>query len=231
MERGRDRNRPGREGHQLRLWSRNEEPLRELIFELGKCSQHSFTCVDLGREDQVRSACQNLAQEASLRAIVHVAAAPWRAVGVEEPGNVTEFTAHWRVAVGGFVQLCTHLMPRLGSGSTITAVSTNLTMGAPPEQASAYVSSKMALEGYIKSLALELGPRGIRANIVSPSLLNTSYTRDIPPRKKMVEAARNPLRRLCEPEDVAEAVVHILSPRAAFINGALIPVTGGISMP
>ena len=110
------------------------------------------------------------------------------------------------------------------------ALSTQFAQEAPPEKAGPYVSGKLALEGYVRSLAVELGPKGLRANLVSPSLVNTAYSRDVPVRKKMVEAARSPLRRLCEPADVAEAILYLLSERSAYVNGSNLPLSGGLVM-
>jgi NAD(P)-dependent dehydrogenase (short-subunit alcohol dehydrogenase family) len=96
---------------------------------------------------------------------------------------------------------------------------------------SAYISAKMGAWGLIKAMAVELGPKGIRCNAVSPGMINTPYTKDMPLRLKQVEAASNPLRRLCRVEDVAQVVGFLCGPGASFINGVNIPVTGGARMP
>ena len=96
---------------------------------------------------------------------------------------------------------------------------------------SAYVAGKLAASGLVKSIAAEFGPKGIRCNGLSPGLINTTLTRDVPLRIKQVEAAVNPLRRLCTPMDVADAVAFLCGPQATFINGVNLPVAGGARMP
>lgn len=66
-----------------------------------------------------------------------------------------------------------------------------------------YITAKSALEGLTKSLAYELAPKGIRINMVSPSMVSTELTADIPEKMKLMTAAQTPLRRLARPEDVA----------------------------
>ena len=99
--------------------------------------------------------------------------------------------------------------------------------GQPPAGWGAYVSAKAALEGLVRCAAVDLGPVGITVNMVSPGLVVTDLTADISQRAKEVEARRSPARRLADPEDVANAVLFLMSPGAGYINGANIPVMGG----
>jgi len=62
-------------------------------------------------------------------------------------------------------------------------------------------------------------------------MMETPYIRDMPVRAKQVEAASNPMRRLCTVEDVAGVVKFLAGPEAVYINGANLPVTGGSKMP
>ncbi len=88
-----------------------------------------------------------------------------------------------------------------------------------------YVGAKAGIEAVTVGLARELGPAGIRVNAVSPGLIATRSGAD---GERFVErAAEVPLGRLGQPEDVAEAIVWLLSPAASYISGAVIPVTGG----
>jgi 3-oxoacyl-[acyl-carrier protein] reductase len=61
--------------------------------------------------------------------------------------------------------------------------------------------------------------------------METPYSKNISAVAKKIEEASNPLRRLCEPQDVAEAVAFLYNPFAGFINGVNLPVTGGLRMP
>lgn len=90
-----------------------------------------------------------------------------------------------------------------------------------------YITAKSGLIGLTKSLAVELGPKGIRINMVTPSLLNTELTADIPEKVKLVTAFQTPLKRLALPEDVAGAISFLASNKSDFCNGENIRVNGG----
>lgn len=89
----------------------------------------------------------------------------------------------------------------------------------------AHSTAKAALEGFVRSLAFELGPSGIRVNAVAPGLTLTDATAHLPEAQKQAAAQHTPLRRNGLAEDVAEAVVGLLQSR--FITGATLPVNGG----
>ncbi|UBH07180.1 3-ketoacyl-ACP reductase [Leucobacter sp. Psy1] len=100
----------------------------------------------------------------------------------------------------------------------------------------AYSSSKAGLVGFTLSCAVELGPLGVRSNAVSPSFVRTSFSdqrSDIPDMEQMVERYRlhSPLRRLIDPDDVAQAVAFLASERARNITGQVIHVTAGSHLP
>ena len=90
-------------------------------------------------------------------------------------------------------------------------------------------ASKAALEAVARYLAVELGPRGIRVNVVSPGVVDTDALRHFPAREEMLAAAhaKTPLGRLATPEDVAATVDFLTSERAGMITGQTIVVDGG----
>lgn len=90
-----------------------------------------------------------------------------------------------------------------------------------------YITAKAALEGFTKSLAVELAPKGININMVSPSVINTELTADIPEKVKLMTAAQTPLRRLATPEDVAGAISFLASDKSNFLSGEVIRLNGG----
>jgi 3-oxoacyl-[acyl-carrier protein] reductase len=93
-----------------------------------------------------------------------------------------------------------------------------------------YAASKAGIVGFTKSLAQELGSRGVRANVVAPGYVKTQLTDVIPEdaRAKMLDLT--PLGRLGDPEDVAGAVRFLCSDEAAFITGVVLLVDGGLGM-
>ncbi len=90
----------------------------------------------------------------------------------------------------------------------------------------AYPASKFAVNGLTLSLARELGPKGIRVNAVAPGITETDMMKAVP--KEVIEpmVARIPLRRLGQPEDIANAFVFLASEEASYITGVVLSVDG-----
>lgn len=102
--------------------------------------------------------------------------------------------------------------------------------GVPPATWTTYVAAKAAVHGLAKSLAVELGPLGIMVNSVFPGMTDTDLVADIPDRMKKVVASQVPLRRLAMPQDVANTVAFLASKYCGYMNGADLPVAGGMVM-
>lgn len=93
-----------------------------------------------------------------------------------------------------------------------------------------YAASKAGIIGFTKSLAQELGSRGVRANVIAPGYVATALTDAIPEEARQQMLALTPLGRLGEPEDVARAVRFLCSDAASFITGEVLVVGGGLGM-
>ena len=93
----------------------------------------------------------------------------------------------------------------------------------------AYTASKWALRGLAKAACLELGPRGIRVNIVHPGYIETPMTASAAPAFRTANLAETPLGRTGTVEDVAPLVAFLLSDDASYISGAEIAVDGGMT--
>ena len=100
-------------------------------------------------------------------------------------------------------------------------------IGNPPQGLSHYVAAKSALLGFAKSMAVELSPFGSTVNCVSPGMVKTELLEHVP--AKLIEAttAKNPLRRLANPEEVASLIGFLASEAAGYLNGVNIAINGG----
>jgi len=97
----------------------------------------------------------------------------------------------------------------------------------------AYTASKSAIEGMTRAMAVELAQFGIRVNCIAPGFIKTnmsSLALDKDPDRKKKVLSRTPLGRLGKSEEVADAVYFLVSDRASFITGVVLPVDGGNSI-
>ncbi|HST18437.1 MAG TPA: 3-oxoacyl-[acyl-carrier-protein] reductase [Gaiellaceae bacterium] len=93
-----------------------------------------------------------------------------------------------------------------------------------------YAASKAGIIGFTKSLARELGSRGIRANVVAPGYVQTQLTDVLPEEATRVMVEQTPLGRIAEPDEIAGAVRFLASDEASFITGDVLLVDGGLGM-
>ena len=94
-----------------------------------------------------------------------------------------------------------------------------------------YAAAKAGIIAFSKSLAREVGSRGITVNVVAPGFIDTDMTRDLPEEGKAAMLTQIALGRLGKPSDIAAAVAFLASPAAADVTGENLHVNGGMSMP
>lgn len=95
----------------------------------------------------------------------------------------------------------------------------------------AYAATKAGVVGLTRSFAVELGRHGVTVNCICPGPIDTGMTADIPDEAKQTYARRRvPLRRYGDPEEVAHMTLNLCLPASSFVNGAAIPVDGGMSV-
>jgi len=93
-----------------------------------------------------------------------------------------------------------------------------------------YAAAKAGIVGFAKSMAREVGSRGITVNTVAPGFIDTDMTRELSEEHRTALLSSIPLGKLGQPEDIANAVVFLASPAAAYITGETIHVNGGMHM-
>ena len=133
-------------------------------------------------------------------------------------------TAHSRL-----IRLALPYLRESGSGRVVNIASTEsivVTAGL-----AAYAATKAGVVGLTKSFAVELGRHGVNVNCICPGPINTGMTSGIDDDAKLVYAKRRvPLRRYGDPEEVAQMTLSLCLPAASFLNGAIVPVDGGMSI-
>lgn len=155
-------------------------------------------------------------------------------ISVGAPVGSDDFEAQWEQAVR--VNLTAHTrflnaylsqLARDGEGRVVNIASTEglgATGGLSP-----YTATKHGVVGLTRAWAVELGARGVTVNCICPGPIHTGMTSPIPDEMKRKFARRRvPLRRYGDPEEVAQVTLSLVLPAASYLNGAIIPVDGGM---
>jgi 3-oxoacyl-[acyl-carrier protein] reductase len=136
----------------------------------------------------------------------------------------TNLTAVFRLSKACVRRMMKERRGRIVNLSSVVGVTGN------PGQAN-YAAAKAGLLGFTKSLAQELASRGITVNAVAPGFIDTDMTRALSEEQRAALLTRVPLGRLGTVEDIAAAVLFLVSPQAGYITGETLHVNGGMYMP
>ncbi len=142
---------------------------------------------------------------------------PWEAFEAKLTGELKAAFFCCRAVVPGMVER--------GRGCII-AVSSGLSRQTS-RGFCAHSTAKSGLDAFVRSLAAELGPKGVRVNTVAPGLTLTDATARLPQEAKDATAQRTPLGRNALAEDIAGAILAVASEHMGFVTGAYLPVSGG----
>ena len=142
--------------------------------------------------------------------------------------------AAWDAVIGtnlksafNFIHACTPIMARQRSGSIIN-MSSVVGVSGNAGQCN-YSASKAGLIGLSKSIAKEMGPRGIRSNCIAPGFIATDMTEALPENLRQEWEKQIPLRRAGQPEDVAKVALFLASDLSSYVTGQVINCCGGMT--
>jgi NAD(P)-dependent dehydrogenase (short-subunit alcohol dehydrogenase family) len=220
-----------REGAKLVVSGRHDDKGHELVAELrGLGAEAEYIRADVRHEEEV----ENLVEK-TVKRFGRLDIAVNNAGTEGKPGPIVEQTAETYAAtfetnVLGVLLSLKHemrVMQAQKAGSIINVSSTLGHRGTPG--ASLYVASKHAVEGLTQSAALEGASFGVRVNSVSPGPTDTGMLTRFTgtPEKKASLVTGVPLNRMGAPEELAQAILFMASPKAAFITGTTLVVDGG----
>ena len=211
----------------------NEKQIDEVAKEIGSSEG---TCLkltlDVTNQENINEAITNVIKEfGQLDILVNNA-------GISIPTTIDDenYEKNWDktfdVLLKGQVNLIRAALPfiRQSDCGRIVNISSTEGMGATPK-ISPYTAAKHGVIGLTRSLAAELGSEGITVNCICPGPINTAMTAAIPKEDKQIYSRRRvPLKRYGEPEEVAHMTLSLCLPAASFVNGAVLPVDGGLSI-
>lgn len=218
------------EGAKVALCDLRREAIEEAIARLGANGSASGHVVDVSRRDQVDAMVSDVkARYGRIDVLVNNAGITLDAR--LQKMREDQFDKVIAVNLKGTyncAQAVVETMVEQGSGVILNASSVVGIYGNYGQ--SNYAASKFGVIGFVKTWSRELGPKGIRCNAVAPGFVATTILDSIPHKVLEQMTERVPLRRLGTPEDIANVYAFLASDEAAYINGAVIEVAGGLTV-
>jgi NAD(P)-dependent dehydrogenase (short-subunit alcohol dehydrogenase family) len=196
-------------------------------------SEITYIHADLTDAEVPLQACKAATRDGTLDYLVNAAGVSW----FDRDGSILEMTEQtWTQVLAINLEVTRRMtvaavpLLRLGAGRAIVHIASIAGLKNMDSPLDAYQVSKAAVVSMSRSLAIQLGPEGIRSNTVCPGAILTPMIEPLyeqSPQRRAAMEQRTPLRRIGTPEDIAAAVAFLLSDQASFITGTDLVVDGG----
>lgn len=219
-----------REGARVAIVDRNLDGAEEAARLIGDPDRSLAIYADVSREADIAAMVQRVVEAWGRVDVAHNHA------GILHPRDASildideaAIDETFAVNVKGQMLVAKHIGRAMRStGGAIVNTASDLSFVALPGVCG-YVTSKAAIAGLTRAMAADLAPHNIRVNAVCPGFVYTGMTAGLAGNTEVMEQMRGAylVKALGQPEDVAEAVVYLLSPRARFVTGSLLVVDGG----
>jgi len=220
-----------RAGYEIVVASPELEKNEEVAAEIRTCSGKALTLdLDLANLESIKTAFGTALKECGrIDVLVNNAGITRDALSMRM--KLEDWDLVIRINLTGAFFATQQVLPRMMKErwGRIVNIASVVGRSGNPGQAN-YVASKAGIIGLTKTLAQEVGSRGITVNAVAPGFIDTDMTAKLPPEVKARMAEKIPLGRFGRPEDVAAAVRFLASEDAAYITGQCIDVNGGMYM-
>lgn len=187
--------------------------------------------VDLLSAASISKFMNNLSGKELPNSIVHCASLKPVNRSVEE-ASVKDFEDQFQIAVGATQTILKYLLPTMRENNfgRVIFIGSQYAQGRPPKNVGSYAVAKTAMMALAKAVAVENGHHGITSNVILPSMMETNFTAELPPKAKLLAKTEATLKRFAEPEDIFSLVRYLISEDAAFVNGSAVPINSGAIM-
>lgn len=209
---------------------KSDDKAESTLDEVEKYSKGMILKRDVGKKKEVKEMVAEFVDEFGEIDILVNNAGIYRRKDIEDT-EITDLERTMSVNVKGPFLLSKFCLPHLknsDSGRIINMSSQLAFKGST--HGTAYVTSKAALVGLTRALALELGSEGITVNGIAPGTIDTDIIGDYSEEKRERRAESIPVKRIGEPEDIAEAALFLASQMGSYVNGEIMGVNGGSTL-
>ncbi|MFO8133585.1 MAG: 3-oxoacyl-ACP reductase family protein [Thermoplasmatota archaeon] len=204
----------------------NDSAAQETLKMVQQHSDGMLLQADVSREGEVKSIIEKLNDERGAIDIVVNNAGIYKRATVDQK-TLEDWHKVLEVNLTGSYLVAKHALPHVPDGGRLIFISSQRGFKGSPHGAD-YAASKAGVLGLMRSLARELAKRNITSNAVAPGTIDTDMIAGLSGERRQKYIRRIPMKRLGEPEEIADACLYLASDMASYVTGETINVNGGL---